>query len=125
LDPASDPWLTALLPNARNLVVTPLSADSGAIGVFVAEHSLRSGSRIERRVVSTVELFVSHAALAIRGAWLLVQMQRMAATGALTGIANRMRFQEALEQELARASRGGEDVTLMMLDIDHFKQLND
>jgi diguanylate cyclase (GGDEF)-like protein len=36
-----------------------------------------------------------------------------------------MTFQDTLERELSRAAREGGDVTLLMLDIDHFKKLND
>jgi two-component system cell cycle response regulator len=124
-DVDGDLWLSVLVPDARNLVVVPLSAEGHAIGVLVAEHGMRRGSRIERRVVGMVERFTSHGALALRNAWLLERVQELASTDALTGVANRYTFQQALERELERAARGGEDVTLAMLDIDHFKKLND
>jgi two-component system cell cycle response regulator len=114
-----------MLPGARNLAVVPMVAENQAIGAVVAEHSLRSGSRIERRVVGMLERFASHGALALHGAWLLERVQQMASTDGLTGVANRGAFETALERELARAARGGEDVTLVMLDVDHFKRLND
>ena len=43
----------------------------------------------------------------------------------LTGLANRRRFDEALETEWARARRSGQPMALLMLDIDHFKAIND
>jgi diguanylate cyclase (GGDEF)-like protein len=49
----------------------------------------------------------------------------MAATDGLTSVANRRTFEAALEVELSRAARGGTSVSLVMLDIDHFKSLND
>ena len=125
LDAAVDPWLAGLLPEASKLVVVPLSTEGHSIGVLVVEHGMRGGSRIERRVVSMTERFVSHGALALRNGWLLEQVQRMAATDGLTGVANRTTFQERLDSELARAARAGEDLTLLMLDIDQFKRLND
>jgi two-component system, cell cycle response regulator len=120
-----DLWLSVLVPNARNLLVVPLSAEGHAIGALVAEHGMRRGSRIERRVVGTIERFTSHGALALRNAWLLEQVQELASTDGLTGVANRYTFQQDLERELERAARGGEDLSLAMLDIDHFKKLND
>ena len=120
-----DVGLEALIPEARNLVVVPLSAEGRCIGVLVAEHRMRSGSRIERRVVSTLEGFASQTALALRNAWLLESVQDLAATDGLTGIANRRSFERALEQEIARASRTGHPLSLVMIDIDHFKALND
>jgi diguanylate cyclase (GGDEF)-like protein len=124
-DVDKDLWLSVLVPNARNLVVVPLSAEGHAIGALVAEHGMRRGSRIERRVVGMIERFTSHGALALRNAWLLEQVQELASTDGLTGVANRYTFQQTLERELERAARGGEDLSLAMLDIDHFKKLND
>jgi diguanylate cyclase (GGDEF)-like protein len=43
----------------------------------------------------------------------------------LTGISNRRTFESTLERELSRATRNGEQLTLAMFDIDHFKKLND
>lgn len=43
----------------------------------------------------------------------------------LTGIANRRRFEEALEVEFARASRSGAPLSLLMFDVDYFKRYND
>jgi diguanylate cyclase (GGDEF)-like protein len=125
LEAGSDPWLDSAFPHARNLVVLPLSSGARCIGVMVAEHSLASGSRIERRVVSTVERFASQAALALRNSWLLERVREMAAIDALTGIANRRTFETTLAQDLARAARTGEHVSLVMIDIDHFKRVND
>ena len=49
----------------------------------------------------------------------------MAATDGLTAIANRRTFESTLEREIARAQRHAEPVSLVMVDIDHFKALND
>src|SRR3954466_4079135 len=79
----------------------------------------------DRAWASMVEQFSALAALALRGAWLLEQVQGMASTDGLTMIANRRTFETTLEREVARAVRTGERLSLVMLDIDHFKQLND
>ncbi|NJO85368.1 MAG: GGDEF domain-containing protein [Synechococcaceae cyanobacterium RM1_1_27] len=50
---------------------------------------------------------------------------RMAMIDGPTGIYNKSYFMEALEREIARASRYGTPLTLLMLDIDHFKTVND
>ncbi len=55
----------------------------------------------------------------------LEQLQKFASTDGLTGIANRRAFDSILEREVARATRNGSTVSLVMLDIDRFKQLND
>ena len=121
----SDPAIAALLPDVEHLVVVPLVAEGRVQGSLLVEHALRSGSRIERRVVNAVERFGAYAALALRNAVLLEQIQRLAATDGLTAIANRRTFEATLERELARAQRHSEPVSLVLLDIDHFKVLND
>jgi diguanylate cyclase (GGDEF)-like protein len=125
LDPMMNPTLSSLLPEARNLIVVPLMAEGGALGLVAVEQPARQGARVERRVVSMMERFCSHAALAIRNATLADQLRHMADVDPLTGIANRGTFERTLEKELARSSRSGEALGLVMLDIDHFKQLND
>jgi two-component system, cell cycle response regulator len=122
LDAESEEWLNRVLPFGRNLVAIPLSADGEPVGALVVEHS---GRRVERRVVSMLGQFAAHAALALRNSWLLQQVQRLAETDGLTGLANRRTFETTLERELSRAARSGEPVTLVMVDVDHFKQLND
>jgi two-component system, cell cycle response regulator len=124
LDPEVDPWLAAIMPEASNLAVVPLVADA-IVGVLVAETGERSGSRIERRVVATTERFAGHAAMAIRNANLLERMQQMAVTDGLTELANRRSFDRSLERELTRASRTDGRLSVVLLDIDHFKVLND
>ncbi|MDP9010873.1 MAG: diguanylate cyclase [Pseudomonadota bacterium] len=53
------------------------------------------------------------------------QLRRTATTDALTGIANRRQFDEALEREWLRTQRSGDPVSLLMIDVDHFKLYND
>ena len=125
LDPAADPWLDGLLPGARNLIVVPLNAEGRTVGALVGEHQSRTGARVERRLLNTVERFADHGALALRNAWLLEQVRDLAANDPLTGLANRLTFGDALQRELARAGRDGDEVTLVMVDLDHFKELND
>jgi diguanylate cyclase (GGDEF)-like protein len=120
-----DHILGALLPGGRNVLVAPLVADGQPLGVLVVENVGDKGAFIQRRIVSMVGQFASHGALAMRNAWLLEQVQKLAATDALTGIANRRTFEKVLRAEVSRASRGRSDVTLIMLDIDRFKSLND
>ncbi len=122
---SEDAGLAGAFPDARNLAIVPLSADRQAIGVLVIEHPKRLPARIERRVVGMLERFAAHGALALRNAWLLEQVQHLAATDGLTGLANRSTFQRTLGLEVARSQRTGEPVSLLLLDLDHFKHLND
>lgn len=55
----------------------------------------------------------------------LEQQQRLAGRDELTGVANRRGFNEALHREVARARRHGKPLSLLMLDMDGLKQVND
>jgi diguanylate cyclase (GGDEF)-like protein len=52
-------------------------------------------------------------------------LEELATTDPLTGVANRRRFDETLRAEAERCLRAGNPLTLMLLDIDHFKSVND
>jgi diguanylate cyclase (GGDEF)-like protein len=53
------------------------------------------------------------------------QLSHLSYTDGLTGLANRRRFMEVLATEVARQSRTGQPLCLVLLDADHFKQVND
>jgi diguanylate cyclase (GGDEF)-like protein len=65
------------------------------------------------------------AALSIMSASARDQMATLAATDHLTGLWNRRAFQERLAAELERARRYDRPLALVMIDIDHFKRIND
>src|SRR3954452_24953270 len=74
------------------------------------------------------ELFAylaGQAAVSIENVDLHELVQRQAVTDELTGLSNHRRFQEVIVQEVGRAKRFGQDLGLVMLDIDHFKSVND
>lgn len=52
-------------------------------------------------------------------------LHELAIRDALTGLYNRRHFNEVVQQELARSRRQGKPAALLLLDLDHFKQLND
>ena len=53
------------------------------------------------------------------------ELRALSVTDSLTGIHNRRYFQERLTTEMARVERGGSELSVIMLDIDHFKRIND
>ena len=53
------------------------------------------------------------------------KLEQLSATDALTGLTNRRRFLESLENERNRIERYGGSLSLIMFDIDHFKKIND
>lgn len=53
------------------------------------------------------------------------KLRRLSYTDGLTGLANRRRAMEVLRNEVARQSRTGQPLSLVLIDADHFKQVND
>jgi diguanylate cyclase (GGDEF)-like protein len=122
-----DPFLTDLLPEARNLLVAPMVADGRAVGAIVVEHPSHAVRQIDRRVTTVLEQMCAMAALNLRNAVLLRHVQDLAERDALTGAANRRTFQQHLERVLDdRETRDRSNVTaVLFVDLDDFKVVND
>ena len=120
-----DALLAAALPGARNVVVVSLAADGRALGALAVEWGGGAGTRVTSGTVDLIGQFAAHAALALRGAALQAEVERLARTDALTGLANRRVFHETLARELASAARRGSSCGLVVVDVDHFKAVND
>jgi diguanylate cyclase (GGDEF)-like protein len=121
---ADDPVLAAALPGSSNLIVVPLIAEE-PIGVLVVERGGALGAVVTRATVAGLASFAGHAALALRTASLVAEIERVARTDPLTGLANRRVFESALNREVARAARSGDPLSLVILDVDGFKAVND
>jgi len=86
------------------------------------QESLNEFTRLNNELVNT------QRELARRNADLLdanTQLAALATTDGLTGVKNHRAFQEALASEWSRATRYGTPLSMLMLDVDHFKQFND
>lgn len=127
IDPDANPLLAATLPDARNLLISPMLADGRPVGAIVVEHRSRTVFGIERRIASVLGQFSAVAALNLRNAALLRNVQDLAERDSLTGAANRRMFQMTLEQALGTVDtvRGHRMTAVLFLDLDDFKVIND
>jgi diguanylate cyclase (GGDEF)-like protein len=75
--------------------------------------------------IESLSALAVQAGVAIENARLHRVVERQAVTDALTGLANRRQFYEVLGREYERAQRFGTPLSLILLDIDDFKQIND
>jgi diguanylate cyclase (GGDEF)-like protein len=120
-----DGLLEAVLPGAGNVVVVPVTADEEPAGVAIGEWGGEPSARIPTLTVHAFAQAAAQAALALHNAALLDEVARLATRDALTGLANRRLFEESLEREVARARRLSTPLSLLLIDVDHFKQIND
>lgn len=72
-----------------------------------------------------VDVLARELAGPVRIAALVEESQRLARTDPLTSLLNRRAFIDNLETELARAERSRHPLSVVLLDVDHFKQIND
>jgi diguanylate cyclase (GGDEF)-like protein/PAS domain S-box-containing protein len=101
----------------------PIIYEDEIIGIY----SLEKGETdfFTENHLGSMTIFSNQAALAITNANLFGQVQQMAIIDPLTGIFNRWYFYTLLNQEMVRSTRYKNKFSLMMLDIDHYKQIND
>ena len=102
----------------------PVTRDGRPIGVLVVYWRAPMPG-ISARIRSLLELFATQAAGVVERADLMSRLESLARTDSLTGVANRRALEESLVGELARAERSGQPLSVVMLDIDHFKEYND
>ncbi len=75
--------------------------------------------------MATLGTLVNQASAQVSNAILHEQVEKVAITDGLTGLYNHRHFQERLSHELKRSLRQEQPVSLLLLDIDHFKKVND
>lgn len=120
-----EPWVDAL----------PLVVGARVVGVLECRSRKRRQQAqggassdvvaIDPAALGAVEMLAVHAGSSIEAARLHGEVERLAEADALTGLANRRRLNADLDAEVARASRYGRPLAFVMLDLDHFKRLND
>jgi diguanylate cyclase (GGDEF)-like protein len=75
--------------------------------------------------IELLSAVADQAAMAVKNARLHEETVELSLTDPLTGVPNRRSLFARLEMEIARANRFGNQVSVVMIDIDHFKHLND
>jgi len=94
------------------------------IGVLVADNR-QTGHPIEESEVFVLARGAQVASMQLRNARMYEERERAATHDKLTGVYNRRKFDDEFNKELTRALRYKHTVSLLMIDIDHFKEIND
>jgi diguanylate cyclase (GGDEF)-like protein len=100
----------------------PGSSATEYLGVLSIARRRRRFSREEEELL---QYLAGQAVVSIENAALHETVERQAVTDELTGLANVRAFHSILEQEIERSRRFNTPLALVMLDLDHFKQIND
>ncbi len=75
--------------------------------------------------IELLEVLGNQASTSIANARFHAEIERLAITDGLTGLFNHRHFQERLSQEFSRIDRFSEPLSVLIIDIDHFKKIND
>ncbi len=106
-----------------SMCAAPMVFREGLLGVLVA---LAHGSTVFLPGdAETLSAYAAHAAIALTNARLVDRLEHQAAEDPLTGLANRRAFYEACAAESSRMQRDGGGLSIVVLDLDHFKEIND
>lgn len=107
----------------KSYVGVPIVSGDDVIGIINLDSSLPgyfNQSHAER-----VQAFADQVAIAVQNARLYTRLQELARTDTLTGLYNRGYFFTLAEREVERARRYKTPLSLILIDLDHFKEIND
>jgi diguanylate cyclase (GGDEF)-like protein len=108
---------------SRSMVVVPLRHDGQTAGVLKVYSATRGAFDPEQ--IRVLTLLADMIGSALARASLLERLEQLALTDELTGLPNRRSWYERLDHALARARRSGEPLSVVLLDLNGFKQVND
>ncbi len=107
-----------LLPNRRlTFILETLHFQNNSFGYIILEYGPKRGI--------VYETFRSQISAAIQGALLFEEINKLAIIDSLTGVLNRRVLDDALQKEIARTKRYNRPLSVILLDIDNFKIIND
>ena len=110
--------LAATVPDVTRVSWAPLWREQQPVGVLVADE-------LPEEQLATLSIVANQLSLQLARVSLYQRVEALAVTDALTGVSVRGHFMERSREELARSVRHGLSCTLVMTDLDHFKEKND
>jgi diguanylate cyclase (GGDEF)-like protein len=114
----------AELGTAREFVLASIHPHGRLLGVLFADN-VYSGAPIRRDLLEHIALFVDQTALVWENLSLLAHVAELAQIDGLTGLLNRREFDARFERERSRSERTRTPLSLLVFDVDRFKEVND
>jgi len=108
----------------KNCMIAPLVCQDRVVGVLNLADKI-GDEKFTPADIALVELFSQLVGASVGNIKLFEKMQRQATTDGLTGLVNHRTFYEILEKELWRSQRYGGQISLVMIDVDNLKKIND
>ncbi len=118
-----DPNPLLLKEGVRSLMAAPLTIEGRLVGILYVNDFKKRNFRAED--ISLFSLLSIYAALTIERVKSIEETRTLSITDGLTGIYNHRFLMEELHKEFQRASRHNHNLSIIMLDVDHFKKYND
>jgi diguanylate cyclase (GGDEF)-like protein len=115
--------LNCILADARSVLCIPITYGESLIGVLNIES--RNENAFSPQDVLILNTLADLLATALHNAFHFQKLQQQSITDGLTGIKTRRFFWEALSAEWKRASRSGRPFSVVLIDLDKFKEVND
>jgi diguanylate cyclase (GGDEF)-like protein len=115
--------LTGILPDSRAVLCIPITYGESLLGVLNVES--RDENAFSPQDVLILNTLADLLATALHNAFVFQKLQQQSITDGLTGIKTRRFFWEALSAEWKRASRSGRPFSVVLIDLDKFKAVND
>src|SRR5271165_3115902 len=113
----------AILPESRSVLCIPITYGETLLGALNIES--RSESAFDPQDVLILNTLADLLATALHNAFVFQKLQQQSITDGLTGIKTRRFFWESLSAEWKRASRSGRPFSVVLIDLDKFKEVND
>jgi diguanylate cyclase (GGDEF)-like protein len=122
-----DPRIRAHLAQRgqRDCIVAPLVADDRLIGILSVANRLGDVSTFDAQDGRLFETIAAHTSVTLQNARLVDRLRHEALHDSLTGLGNRVLFQQRLADVLARRRPADPQITVMLIDLDRFKEIND
>ena len=107
----------------RSALVLPLVAGDETMGVLAL--ATMAPTAYGEAIRTTMQVMTNQLGTALKNAQMVRRLEEMATTDGLTGLANHRVFQEELDRQIAAANRFGNQVSVILSDLDRFKSVND